>query len=159
MNRLVILLIALIFINNCSLNENSRIWNDKDKELSTQSKFKKVFEEEKIEVQEFNQLLRIDLSGITTNNKFIDNQNNFGSQSYKGELEKIGSYKFSKLEGLNQINFKPLFLGNTIVFFDKKGSILKYDENQKVIWKKNHYSKTEKTVSYTHLTLPTILLV
>ena len=33
MNRLVILLIALIFINNCSLNENSRIWKDKDKEL------------------------------------------------------------------------------------------------------------------------------
>ncbi|MDC3165702.1 PQQ-binding-like beta-propeller repeat protein [Candidatus Pelagibacter sp.] len=144
MNRLVILLIALIFINNCSLNENSRIWKDKDKELSTQPNLKKVFEEKKIEVQEFNQLLKINLSNITTNNKFVDYQNNFGSQSYKGELEKIGSYKFSKLEELNQINFKPLFLGNTLVFFDKKGSILKYDENQKVIWKKNHYSKTEK---------------
>ena len=144
MNRLVILLIALIFINNCSLNENSRIWKDKDKELSTQPKLKKVFEEEKIEVQEFNQLLKIDLSNIATNNKFVDYQNNFGSQSYKGELDKIGTYKFSKLEELNQINFKPLFLENTIVFFDKKGSILKYDENQKVIWKKNHYSKTEK---------------
>ena len=144
MNRLVILLIALIFINNCSLNENSRIWKDKDKELSTQPNLKKVFEEKKIEVQEFNQLLKINLSNITTNNKFVDYQNNFGSQSYKGELDKIGSYKFSKLEKLNQINFKPLFLGNTIVFFDKKGSILKYDENQKVIWKKNHYSKTEK---------------
>ena len=144
MNRLVILLIALIFINNCSLNENSRIWKDKDKELSTQLKLKKVFEEEKIEVKEFNQLLKIDLSNIRTNNKFVDYQNNFGSQSYKGELDKIGSYKFSKLEELNQINFKPLFLENDIVFFDKKGSILKYDENQKVIWKKNHYSKTEK---------------
>ena len=32
MNRSVILLIALIFINNCSLNENSRIWKDKDKD-------------------------------------------------------------------------------------------------------------------------------
>ena len=59
MNRLVILIIALIFINNCSLNENSRIWKDKDKELSTQPKLKKVFEKEKIEVQEFNQLLKI----------------------------------------------------------------------------------------------------
>ena len=144
MNRLVILLIALIFINNCSINENSRIWKDKNKELSTQSKLKKVFEEKKIDAQEFNQLLKINLSGIKTNNKFIDNQNNFGSQNYKGELNKIGSYKFSKLEELNQINFKPLFLGNDIVFFDKKGSILKYDENQKVIWKKNHYSKAEK---------------
>ena len=133
MNRLVILLIALILTNNCSLNKNSRIWKNKDKELSTQPNLKKVFEEKKIEVQEFNQLLKIDLSNITTNNKFIDYQNNFGSQSYKGELDKIGSYKFSKLEELNKIKFKPLFLRNTIVFFDKKGSILKYDENKKVI--------------------------
>ena len=109
MNRLVILLIALIFINNCSLNENSRIWKDKDKELSTQPKLKKVFEKEKIEVQEFNQLLKIDLSGIITNNKFIYYQNNFGSQSYKGELDKIGSYKFSKLEELNQIILVIIF--------------------------------------------------
>ena len=144
MNRLVILLIALIFINNCSLNENSRIWKDKDKELSTQPKLKKVFEEKNLEVQEFNQLLKIDLSNIATNNKFVNYQNNFGSQSYKGELDKIGSYKFSKLEELNQINFKPLFLGNDIVFFDKKGSIIKYDKNQKVIWKKNYYTKGEK---------------
>ena len=144
MNRLVILLIALFFINNCSLNENSRIWKDKEKELTTQSKLKKVFAEDKIEVQEFNQGLNLDLSLIKTNKKFIDNQNNFGSQSYKGELGKIGTYKFSKLEELNQINFKPLFISNNIVFFDKKGSIIKYDENQKVKWKKNHYSKAEK---------------
>jgi len=143
-NRLVILLIALFFINNCSLNENSRIWKDKDKELFAQSKLKKVFAEDNIEVQEFNQGLNLDLSLIKTNNKFINNQNNFGSQNYKGELNKIGSYKFSKLEEINQINFKPLFFANHLVFFDKKGSIIKYDENQKVIWKKNHYSKAEK---------------
>ena len=144
MNRLIILLIALFFINNCSLNENSRIWKDKKKEISTHSKLKKVFAEDKIEVQEFNQGLNLDLSVIKTNKKFIDNQNNFGSQSYKGNLVKIGTYKFSKLEELNQINFKPLFLEDSIIFFDKKGSIIKYDKNQKVIWRKNHYSKAEK---------------
>ena len=89
MNRLVILLIALFFINNCSFNENSKIWKNKEKELSTKSKLKKVFAEEQLEVQEFNQSLNLDLSGIKTNNKFIDNQNNFGSQNYKGELGKI----------------------------------------------------------------------
>ena len=144
MNRLVILLIALFFINNCSLNENSRIWKDKEKDLSNLSNVKKIFAEEKLVVQEFNQGLNLDLSFIKSNNKFIDNRNNFGSQSYKGVLNKIGNYKFSKLEELNQINFKPLFFSNHIVFFDKKGSIIKYDENQKVIWKKNHYSKAEK---------------
>ena len=127
MNRLIVLLIAFFFINNCSLNENSRIWKDKDKEQLTKSNIKKVFEEKKSVVEEFNQGLKLDLSGIKINNKFIDNQNNFGSQNYKGELDKIGNYKFSKLEELNQINFKPLFIKNNIVFFDKKGSITKYN--------------------------------
>ena len=144
MNKLFILLIALFFINNCSLNENSKIWNDKEIEISTQSKLKKVFPDDKTEVQEFNQGLNLDLSLIKTNKKFNYNQNNFGSQSYKGDLDKIGSYKFSKIEELNQMNFKPLFLQNNIVFFDKKGSIIKYDEKQKIVWKKNYYSKAEK---------------
>ena len=91
MNRLVILLIALFFINNCSLNENSRIWKDKEKDLSNQSNVKKIFAEEKLVVQEFNQGLNLDLSFIKSNNKFIDNRNNFGSQSYKGVLNKIQS--------------------------------------------------------------------
>ena len=35
-------------------------------------------------------------------------------------------------------------MNNGIIFFDKKGSIIRYDNNQKVIWKKNHYLKSEK---------------
>ena len=31
-----------------------------------------------------------------------------------------------------------------LFFFDKKGSILRYNEEGKVIWKKNYYSKSEK---------------
>ena len=65
-------------------------------------------------------------------------------QNYKGELAKIGNFKFSKLEEINQLDFEPIFLKNGIIFFDKKGSIIRYDNNQKVVWKKNHYSKSEK---------------
>jgi len=143
-NKLLILLIVFFFINNCSLNENSRIWKNKGKEQLTKSNVKKVFEEKKSVVEEFNPSLNLDLSGIKINNKFIDNQNNLGSQNYKGELDKIGSYKFSKFEELNQINFKPLFIKNDIIFFDKKGSITRYDGKQKAIWKKNYYTKAEK---------------
>ena len=144
MNRLIILLIAFFFLNNCSFNENSRIWKDKDKEKLSKLNVKKVFDEKKSIVKEFNQSLNLDLSEIKTNNKFISNQNDFGSQSYDGELKKLGSYKFSKLQELNQINLKPLFIENDIVFFDKKGSIIRFDENQKILWKKNYYSKAEK---------------
>jgi outer membrane protein assembly factor BamB len=33
---------------------------------------------------------------------------------------------------------------NNLVFFDNKGSILKFDDKSKLIWKKNYYSKSEK---------------
>ena len=144
MNRLVLLSITLFFLNHCSLNENSRVWKDNQKELSNKSNIKKVFDEENLVIQEFNKELNLDLSLIKINSKFIENQNNFGSQSYKGKLNKIGIYKFSKLEELSHIDFKPLFFENGIIFFDKKGSIIRFNKNKKVIWKKNYYSKVEK---------------
>ena len=92
----------------------------------------------------FNQDLKLDLMQIKTNNKITDNKNNYGSQDYDGLINKIGNYKFSKLENVNQLNFKPIFLDSGLIFFDKKGSIIRYDDNQKVLWKKNYYSKFEK---------------
>ena len=143
MNRLLILIISLFFLNNCSLNENSRIWKDKDDKTTNPKNIKKIFSEKK-DVTQFNQELKIDLSKVEINNKIVDNMNNYGFQDYSGSINKIGNYKFSKLENINQLNFKPLFLNDGLIFFDKKGSIIRYDNNQKVLWKKNYYSKLEK---------------
>tara|TARA_Y100001958_G_scaffold105171_1_gene73443 strand:- start:80 stop:1378 length:1299 start_codon:yes stop_codon:yes gene_type:complete len=143
-NKLTFLFIALFFLNNCSFNENSKIWKEKENKLETDKKITKVFTEENVRVSEFNQDLKLDISSIKINNKKNDNQNNLGLQNYKGELTKIGNFKFSKLDELNQLDFEPIFLNNGIIFFDKKGSIIRYDNNQRVIWKKNHYSKAEK---------------
>lgn len=144
MNRIIILIIALIFLNQCSLNENSRIWKDKEKKLEAQKNIKKVFLEDKKITTEFNQELKLDLSIIKFNNKITDNENNYGSQNYEGLIDKIGNYKFSKFEDINQLNFKPIFLEDGLIFFDKKGSIIRYNDKTKVLWKKNHYSKPEK---------------
>ena len=144
MNRIIILIIALTFLNQCSLNENSRIWKDKEKKLEAQKNIKKVFLEDKKITTEFNQELKLDLSIIKFNNKITDNENNYGSQNYEGLIDKIGNYKFSKFEDINQLNFKPIFLEDGLIFFDKKGSIIRYNDKTKVLWKKNHYSKPEK---------------
>ena len=144
MNRIIILIIALTFLNQCSLNENSRIWKDKEKKLEAQKNIKKVFLEDKKITTEFNQELKLDLSIIKFNNKITDNENNYGSQNYEGLIDKIGNYKFSKFEDINQLNFKPIFLEDGLIFFDKKGSIIRYNDKTKVLWKKNHYSKSEK---------------
>ena len=144
MNRIIILIIALIFLNQCSFNENSRIWKDKENKLEAQKNIKKVFLEDKKITTEFNQELKLDLSIIKFKNKITDNENNYGSQNYEGLIDKIGNYKFSKFEDINQLNFKPIFLEDGLIFFDKKGSIIRYNDKTKVLWKKNHYSKPEK---------------
>ena len=147
MNKLIIILIAFIFLNNCSFNEDSKIWKNKDQESSQDQNIKKIFADEKTTVTEFNKVLKLDLSNLKTNNKINDNKNNLSSQTYGGNLNKIGNYKFSKFQEINTINFEPLFLSDGIIFFDKKGSIIRYDNNKKVLWKKNHYSKSEKKLS------------
>ena len=146
MNKVVFLILSLFILSNCSLKEKSRLWN-KDEKTENQKNIKQILTIEKNIVNEFNQDLKLDLSKISLNNEFNNNRNDYGAQNYKGELKKIGNYKFSKLENINQLNFKPIFLDNGIIFFDKKGSIIRYNENQKIVWKSNHYSKAEKKLN------------
>ena len=144
MNKLLNLILVLFILNHCSFNENSRLWKDKEKKIENQLNIKKVFKEEKKIVTEFNPELKLNINNLKTNNKIIDSKNNYGSQNYNGLIDKIGNYKFSKLEVVNQLNFKPIFLKDGLIFFDKKGSIIRYKDNQKIIWKNNYYSKAEK---------------
>jgi len=146
-NKLIILIIVLLAVNNCSFNKNSKIWKEKENKLENQDNLKKLFIEDKKIVSEFNPQLKLDLNNIIINNKIIDNKNNYGSQNYDGLLDKIGDYKFSKLENIDQLNFKPIFLNDGIIFFDKKGSINRYNNKQKIIWKNNYYSKAEKKLN------------
>ena len=75
MNRLLALFITFFLLNNCSFNENSRIWKDKEKDLSEKENVKKIFAEEEIKASEFNQEVKLNLSGLRTSNKIIDNIN------------------------------------------------------------------------------------
>ena len=147
MIRIFVLFIAIFLLNNCSLNENSKIWQNEEKDLSKKENIKKIFADEKGKASEFNKEVKLNLSGLRTTNKITDNSNNLSAQNYDGELKKIGNYKFSKFEEINNLNYKPVFLEDGLVFFDKKGTIIRYDNNKKVLWKKNHYSKSEKKLS------------
>ena len=144
MNRLIILLIVFFFFNNCSLNENARIWKDKKNKIETKKNIKEVFSQNKKILNEFNPKLKLNLDNVYINNKIVDNKNDYGIQNYEGTLYKIGSYKFSKLDEINQLNFKPVFLKDGLIFFDKKGSIIRYNDKHKIIFKKNYYLKEEK---------------
>ena len=144
MTRVFILILFLFFLNQCSSNENSRIWKNKKNKSDTEKNIQKAFSEEKKISTEFNQELKLDLTKIKTSNKITDNKNNYSSQKYSGLVKKINTYKFSKFEEINQLNFKPVFFKDGLIFFDRKGAIIRFNNNQKVLWKKNFYSKVEK---------------
>ena len=144
MNRLILLFCTIFLLNNCSFNENSRIWKDKEPALENKENVTKIFADEQSVSVELNPDISLDLRNIKLSNKIIDNQNNIGLLNYAGALQKIGNFKFSKLDNLDQFNLKPVFLNDDIIFFDNKGSILRFNDDQKVIWKNNFYSKSEK---------------
>jgi len=143
----IILTFIFIFLASCSLNKNSKLWNEKDKEVIKEKKQTKILVEEKKELNELNAFISLNLSVINYNNKITDNLNNFGSLKYNGSLNKVGKYNFSKLVNFNQFNSEPLILNDGLIIFDKKGTILRYNDNQKITWKNNFYSKSEKKLN------------
>ena len=146
MIRLFLLILTLFFLSNCSLKEGPGLRNKKEK-IENQKKIKKLFSKEKKIITEFNPELKLDTSEIIFNNDIADNQNDTGAQNYKGLNEKINTFKFSTIKDTNQLNYKPIFLDEGLIFFDNKGTIIRYDGNGKVIWKKNIYSKSEKKLN------------
>ena len=142
MNRIQLILLSLLLFSNCSFNETSRIWNKNNEDISIQqNQFKILGENIKLQ-KEFNPSLQIELEDQNT--KKNENFNFYGSQEYLGKLNKIRNFKFSKFQDLSNSDLKPLISDNALVFFDKKGSLIKYNKNAQIIWKKNFYSKSEK---------------
>ena len=143
MIRIFIFFFTSLILTNCSLNENSKIWNKK-KKIEVDANIKIIFDEKQIIYNELNENINLNLSKIDIKNKILDDKNNFGVQNYSGKLKKIKNYKFSKFKYENEKDLTPLFLKDGIIFFDSKGSIIRFSNNQKTIWKKNYYSKFEK---------------
>ena len=147
MTRLFLLILTLFLVSNCSVKENLGIWNKKDENLENQKKVKKLFSDEKKIITEFNPELKLDISKLKFSENIVNNQNNIGAQNYTGFNEKINTFKFSTIKDTNQLNYKPIFLEDGLIFFDNKGTIIRYDLNSKVVWKKNIYSKSEKKLN------------
>jgi outer membrane protein assembly factor BamB len=144
-NKLIYILIISFFLSSCSLKDKSILW--KNKEPETKPNIKKVFSQKKRTVTEFNKNFNLGISNIKLNKKVFNNNNNHGSQEYKGELKETAKYKFSKLDQLNSMDHNPIFLKDGIIFFDKKGSIIRYNKKNKILWKVNHYTKAEKKLN------------
>ena len=148
MNKIFLFFLILIFFNNCSLNSKSKFWT-KEKKVKQEIKIsdkRELFVSESALQKELNPELKIELGNIKLSPDRI-NENNNSINKYTGNLEKISKFKFSKIKHFNQYEPEAIFEKENIIFFDNKGAIVKFDQNSKLIWKKNHYSKQEKKIN------------
>jgi len=145
-NKILFLFIILLFISNCSLNKNSKFWTKSEKIVSEKTEdYKEVFPTEEALKKEFNSNLKIKLTSKINKNTSVNNYlNNNGRLDIDGSLKKSSRYKFSKIDNFSQYQPELSFLNDDIIFFDNKGSILRFNNESKIIWKKNYYSKSEK---------------
>ena len=146
MNKLVTTLLSLLFIAHCSFGGQSGFWNETTKiKKEKETIIKELFKKEEPHEKEMNINLKINLNAKLIKNSFINNfDNNNGRIEYDGNLKNISNYKFSKIDNFNEFEPEIVFDKNNVIFFDNKGSIIKFNEQSKIVWKKNYYSKTEK---------------
>ena len=140
MNKLIY--IIFIFILSCSLNSNSAFWSKSEK-LKTDKKISKIlFQDLKPNENEFNPKLKVNLPIKNTSVNYNFNNNGFTDEQIAGE--NFSKYKFSKIENFSGFEPEILVDKENIYFFDDKGSIIKFNKNSKLQWKKNYYSKSDK---------------
>ena len=148
MNKIFNFLLIIIFVNGCSLNKNSKFWTVETLKEIEEKKFEKIFSDQKALNQELNTNVTLNFSSDPNKNNLSKNlTNNDGRINFDGLLKKSSKYKFSKIKNFYQFEPTISFNKNNIIFFDNKGTILKFDERSKLIWKKNYYSKAEKKLN------------
>ena len=146
MNRTIVLFLFILLITNCSLDNKSGIWTKSEK-IKVEKKLiiSELFKKEESLSKEFNSNVKIQLKSYLSNNSFLNNlSNNNGRVNYNGNLKSLSKFKYSTIDNFDELEPEIVFDGSNIIFFDNKGSILKFDQFSKLIWKKNYYKKTEK---------------
>jgi outer membrane protein assembly factor BamB len=141
-------LLSIFFLFSCSFGDVGGFWSNEKKINQSDEKYESIFKTENITSKEFNKNLEISFHKENLRiNKNSHLDNNDGFVNFGSGLKKISKYKFSKIKSYK--NFQPnlIFSQNNIIFFDNKGSILNFNDESKLVWKKNNYTKEEKKIN------------
>ena len=145
-SNIIYLVTILLLISNCSLDTKTGLWSNSEKIKLENDKIEIIFKDAEILEKEFNPNIKINLKDNYKKNSFVANlTNNNGIVDFNGSLKNISKYKFSKISQFDSYQPELLITNKkSLIFFDDKGSILNFDNNKKLIWKTNIYSKLEK---------------
>ncbi len=149
MSKLIIFFLFFFLITNCSLDKKTGLWTQDEKTELKKIKveevdLKELFLKEEAFIKEFNPNLKIKLKIKPKNNYLNTTDNNNTFVNYNGNLKKISKYKFKKIENFNYYELDLIFDKENIIFFDNKGTIFKFNEKSKLVWKTNIYNKKQK---------------
>ena len=135
--------ITFLFLLNCSLNPNSKFWTNEKKILVDKSSTIIFLEGKKKSLNELNQNFKITLP---KNLKVENDQqlNNDGFINFDANLEKMSKYNFKKIKSFSDFEPEILIDKDYLFYFDSNGSIIKFDHDSNIVWKKNYYSKQDK---------------
>ena len=145
MSKNILIILFILFFNSCSFDTRSGIWTKEKISLDSQenNQIKELFKKEILNENEFNPNLKLSIKNFTeSKNKYKGN--NFGALKVNSSFKNISKYSYSKIEYFEQFEPKAVFVDKDLIFFDKKGSIIKFDHESKIKWKVNYYSKKEK---------------
>ena len=157
----VLLFFILIFVNNCSFDSKTGIWDGQkdekeriyalEQEQASTVRRTKIYTSKKVFSTEIQLESKVLLSKPFNNAKWqmpgLNYQNLLGniylpSAKNKFLKKKIGKSNFL----LINVTPSPLFYESNIYIADDTGTIHKINENGKLIWKKNIYKKIHKKI-------------
>ena len=145
MNKKLICIFIILLISHCSFNSKSSFWNQ-TKIIKEERNKKQLFKTTTLANFEINE----DLEIVIKSKKFKKDsfQNNLSNNNerlnYNGALKKASKFRFSKIDRFQEFEPEIIFDKENLIFFSNKGSILKFNNQSKLLWKKNYYSKNEK---------------
>ncbi len=137
-----ILIIFLLIFTGCSSDNKTSLPLDNSTKI-----IKKSISKKQIISKNFNANLEVVLNekpDIKKNGKL---KNNLGRQEIENIKYIISNFKFKKIKNFSLLEPNIIFTKEGIIFFEKKGNLIKFDYEKNIIWKKNYYTKQEKKLS------------
>ena len=145
MSKVFNLFAILLLFSGCSFNKNSKFWTKSEKIKEEKFSEIKILVKDKEINKELNTNIKLNFTTDPIKNSYLNNyDNNYGKIKFRSDLKKISKYKFSKIDNFYKYEPAISFNRKNIIFFDNNGSVIKFDDASKLIWKKNYYSKLEK---------------
>tara|TARA_E500000178_G_scaffold287785_1_gene290173 strand:+ start:1379 stop:2704 length:1326 start_codon:yes stop_codon:yes gene_type:complete len=157
--KLIYSVVILLFLNNCSFDNKTGIWNNANESFDEKNDLFKDFKTLSTNNSSFNKVVKIKENfqfklAKPINNKnwkdiFFDSSNNYKNFNYNGFNQLV--FKSKKLTG-SIVNEFILFEKDNLIFSDQKGNIILYsvEENQikrKFNFYKKKYKKIEKSLN------------